>query len=152
MEITESVLVEATTSTTSRLRGVKGLGVRLALDDFGTGYSAITALHRLPIHTVKIDRSFVRDMIDNHSDAAIVRSIVLISRNLDLHVVAEGVETLGQADILRGLGCQGAQGYLYAPALDSKKFDAWLARQLRDSTGGSWRDLPNNGMTSRADG
>lgn len=152
LEITESIALRPDDSAAVTLASLRDRGIRLAFDDFGTGYASLSMLQRFPIDRVKIDRSFVRDMIDNHSDAAIVRSIVLISRNLDLHVVAEGVETLGQADILRGLGCQGAQGYLYAPALDSKKFDAWLARQLRDSTGGSWRDLPNNGMTSRADG
>ncbi|MEG3192683.1 putative bifunctional diguanylate cyclase/phosphodiesterase [Lysobacter sp. D1-1-M9] len=157
LEITESIALRPDDSAAVTLASLRDRGIRLAFDDFGTGYASLSMLQRFPIDRVKIDRSFVRDMLDNHSDAAIVRSIVLISRNLDLHVVAEGVETLGQADILRGLGCQGAQGYLYAPALDSKSFDAWLARQLRDSGGGPWRhlsgsDLPDNGMTSRADG
>jgi EAL domain-containing protein (putative c-di-GMP-specific phosphodiesterase class I) len=88
-------------------------------------------LQRFRIDRVKIDRSFVRDMLANHGDAAIVRSIMLISRNLELEVIAEGVENLDQAELLHTLGCHGAQGFLYAPALAAPAFDAWLASEPR---------------------
>lgn len=126
LEITETIALRPDDATARSLAGLRHRGVRLAFDDFGTGYASLSILQRFPIDRVKIDRSFVHDMLANHGDAAIVRSILLISHNLELQVIAEGVESLLQADMLRGLGCQGAQGYLYAPALSPPAFRDWL--------------------------
>ncbi len=129
LEITENIALRPGDLASRSLGNLRSRGVRLAFDDFGTGYASLSMLQRFQIDRVKIDRSFVRDMLANHGDAAIVRSIMLISRNLELQVIAEGVETIDQADVLRNLGCQGAQGFLYAPALASPAFDAWLASE-----------------------
>lgn len=131
LEITENIALRPGDMASRSLADLRARGVRLAFDDFGTGYASLSMLQRFQIDRVKIDRSFVRDMLANHGDAAIVRSIMLISRNLELEVIAEGVENLDQADLLRDLGCQGAQGFLYAPALASHAFDAWLASEPR---------------------
>jgi EAL domain len=88
-------------------------GVTLALDDFGTGYSAITALHRLPIHTVKIDRSFVADVVHEPATAALVQGLLQLGRGMGLQVIAEGIEDLDQADWLLRHGCAMAQGYAF---------------------------------------
>jgi EAL domain-containing protein (putative c-di-GMP-specific phosphodiesterase class I) len=90
------------------------LGVHLSLDDFGTGYSSLTYLCQLPIDTVKVDRSFVSQLGTGSRDASIVEMVVTMARTLQLDVVAEGVETEHQADVLRGWGCRFAQGYLFA--------------------------------------
>ena len=127
LEITENIALRPDDDAARALGQLRQRGVRLAFDDFGTGYASLSMLQRLQIDRVKIDRSFVCDMLGNHGDAAIVRSILLISRNLELEVIAEGVENADQADVLRNLGCQGAQGFLYAPALDPAAFDTWLA-------------------------
>ncbi len=132
LEITESIALRPDDHAALALAALRERGIGLAFDDFGTGFASLSLLQRFPIDRVKIDRSFVRDMLANRDDAAIVRSIVLISRNLDLRVVAEGVEHDDQAQLLRGLGCHGAQGFLYAPALDAAAFDLWLARHFRN--------------------
>ncbi|MFP7722226.1 putative bifunctional diguanylate cyclase/phosphodiesterase [Lysobacter sp. A3-1-A15] len=130
LEITESIALRPDDNAAQALAALRARGIGLAFDDFGTGFASLSLLQRFPIDRVKIDRSFVRDMMANRDDAAIVRSIVLISRNLDLRVVAEGVEHDDQAQLLRGLGCHGAQGFLYAPALEPAAFDRWLAGQF----------------------
>ncbi|MGH8084440.1 MAG: putative bifunctional diguanylate cyclase/phosphodiesterase [Lysobacter sp.] len=131
LEITENIALRPGDLASRSLGTLRERGVRLAFDDFGTGYASLSMLQRFRIDRVKIDRSFVRDMLANHGDAAIVRSIMLISRNLELEVIAEGVENLDQAELLHTLGCQGAQGFLYAPALAASAFDAWLASEPR---------------------
>ncbi|MDQ1709108.1 MAG: hypothetical protein QOG49_493 [Frankiaceae bacterium] len=130
LEITESVLLDATTDSTSRLIGVKGLGVRLALDDFGTGYSSLTYLRRFPVDVVKIDRTFVSGLGTDAADDAIVDSVVGLAQSLGLAAVAEGVETREQAEALQAMGCRFAQGYLYAKPLPADQ----LLAVLRGST------------------
>ena len=113
LEITESTALFAAEATLHSVAVVTDQGVTLALDDFGTGYSAITALHRLPIHTVKIDRSFVADVVTEPSTAALVHGLLQLGRGMGLQVIAEGIEDLDQADWLLRHGCAMAQGYAF---------------------------------------
>lgn len=125
LEITETIALTQDSAGANALATLREQGVNLAFDDFGTGYASLSMLHRFKIDRVKIDRSFVCGMLKNDEDAAIVRWIVMLARALGLRVVAEGVEQYSQADWLRELGCDEAQGYLYAKALDA---NALLAR------------------------
>ena len=112
LEITETTILADPFRVRQVLDGLNGLGLRLAIDDFGTGYSSLAYLKRLPVQTIKIDRSFVMAMCDEANDAAIVRSTIELAQNLGLAVVAEGVETEAAWEALRGHGCTYAQGYL----------------------------------------
>jgi EAL domain-containing protein (putative c-di-GMP-specific phosphodiesterase class I) len=114
LEITESMVMENFDTATDMLTQLRILGVQLAIDDFGTGYSSLSYLHRFPIDTLKIDRSFVTQMTDNSENAEIVRTIVTLARSLDMAVVAEGVETVDQLRQLGELGCDYGQGYLFS--------------------------------------
>jgi diguanylate cyclase (GGDEF)-like protein/PAS domain S-box-containing protein len=118
IEITESVVVENTDVVISILRQFRSLGVNLSMDDFGTGYSSLSYLHQLPISTLKIDRSFVSKITDKADTTEIVRTILLLAKNLHLDVVAEGIETLNQQDILKELNCEYGQGYYFSRPLD----------------------------------
>jgi diguanylate cyclase (GGDEF)-like protein/PAS domain S-box-containing protein len=113
LEITESTALFAAEATLHSVAVVTEAGVTLALDDFGTGYSAITALHRLPIHTVKIDRSFVADVVHEPATAALVQGLLQLGRGMGLQVIAEGIEDLDQADWLLRHGCAMAQGFAF---------------------------------------
>jgi EAL domain-containing protein (putative c-di-GMP-specific phosphodiesterase class I) len=99
----------------------------VSIDDFGTGYSSLALLQRLPVHQIKVDRSFVREMTEHRHDAAIVRSIVHLGRALGVEVVAEGVETDAELEQLRGYGCHTAQGYLISRPVPGPELTAWLA-------------------------
>jgi len=114
LEITESVVMDNIETATGMLRELRELGVQLAIDDFGTGYSSLSYLHRFPIDTLKIDRSFVTRMVDNSENIEIVRTIVMLAQNLGMDVVAEGVETKDQLALLRKLGCENGQGYYFS--------------------------------------
>ena len=137
LEITEIIALNPGDAAAQSLADLRSRGVRLSFDDFGTGYASLSLLQRLPVDRVKIDRSFVRDMLANVGDAAIVKSILLISANLELQVIAEGVENDQQAHLLRGLGCHGAQGFLYAPALAADEFGDWLAMHVAGAETGT---------------
>jgi len=117
LEITESVIMGQTDHTIDTLSKLVGLGVRISIDDFGTGYSSLAYLKRFPVHKVKIDRTFVRDIHEGSEDAAIVEAIIRMAGALDLGVVAEGVETREQLHFLSVLGCNEYQGYYYARPL-----------------------------------
>jgi diguanylate cyclase (GGDEF)-like protein/PAS domain S-box-containing protein len=117
LEITESMVMENIDTAIGMLTQLRALGVELAIDDFGTGYSSLSYLHRFPINTLKIDRSFVSRMLDNNENEEIVRTIVTLARSLEMNVVAEGVETTGQLEQLRSLECDFGQGYLFAKPL-----------------------------------
>lgn len=124
LEITESMLMEDGVGTL--LRELAEQGFRLAIDDFGTGYSSLSYLKRLPIHTVKIDQVFVRDLPGDRDDASIVGAIVAMARRLGLRTVAEGVETWDQARLLHTLGCDVLQGYLFSKPLPLDEFSAYV--------------------------
>ncbi len=126
LEISESIAVSALASQRKVLRGLKSLGLRMSLDDFGQGYSSLKHLRRLPIETVKIDRSFVRRICRDRRDAAIVRAVIQIGHSLELRVVAEGVTRLEEVDFLRAEGCDTAQGFLYGHALPRAEFEERL--------------------------
>ena len=134
LEITESTILADPFRVRQVLAGLNDLGLRLAIDDFGTGYSSLAYLKRLPVHTIKIDRSFVLDMSENASDATIVRSTIDLGRNLGLEVVAEGVETQETWDALRRHGCTLAQGYLISKPLPPDELRALLADRGQQTT------------------
>lgn len=113
LELTESIVVDDVENVILRMQELHEMGVLFSLDDFGIGYSSLSYLKRLPLDEVKIDRSFVRDLVDDSNDAAIVRAILAMSTSLGLRVVAEGVETAAQRDFLLGNGCETYQGYLF---------------------------------------
>lgn len=124
LEITESKLMQAVEHVLPALNRLGEMGIRLAVDDFGTGYSSLAYLHRLPLSTLKIDRSFVREVDAVSSDTAVITSAVIsLGRNLDLEVIAEGVETQSQLDWLAREGCDGYQGFLRSPAIASNLFE-----------------------------
>jgi diguanylate cyclase (GGDEF)-like protein/PAS domain S-box-containing protein len=112
LELTESLLVDDVDAVVEKMTALKALGVHLSLDDFGTGYSSLSMLKALPLDQLKIDQSFVRDLLDDEQDRSIVRAILTLGESLGLRVIAEGVETTEQRDVLLSLGCQYMQGYL----------------------------------------
>ncbi|MEZ5280519.1 MAG: EAL domain-containing protein [Acidimicrobiales bacterium] len=127
LEITESQVVDDLALAADVLRSLSELGIRTSIDDFGTGFSSLTHLRRLPIDEIKIDRSFVGQMSTNEHDAVIVRSIVKLGHDLDLEVVAEGVEDEWTLDSLRRLGCDRAQGYYFQRAVPPEEIPAFVA-------------------------
>jgi diguanylate cyclase (GGDEF)-like protein len=114
LEITESVVMQDAPATVAKLNELKDLGIRLAIDDFGTGYSSLGSLKRFPVDTLKIDRSFVRGLSKDGNDNAIVRAVITVAKTLNMDVTAEGVETDQQRIELKALGCDRAQGFLFA--------------------------------------
>ena len=131
LEITETVLMEEADSPATVLDSLQEHGLSLVLDDFGTGYSSLSRLKRFPLDVLKIDRSFVAGVERNTDDRAIVKATIDMAHALGLTVVAEGVETREQADRLRALGCDRAQGYLYARPQPAEAITDVLASALR---------------------
>jgi diguanylate cyclase (GGDEF)-like protein/PAS domain S-box-containing protein len=127
LELTESMFLHDADEIAEKMRQIKSLGLSFSLDDFGTGYSSLSYLKRLPLDQLKIDQSFVRDVLDDPDDAAIVRTILTLAHSLGLAVVAEGVETRGQRDFLALNGCRQFQGYLFGrPSAELGDFAALL--------------------------
>lgn len=133
LEITESAVMENVETATRMLTELRELGVQLAMDDFGTGYSSLSNLHKFPINTLKIDRSFITHMVENNENAEIVRTISGLAHNLGMDVVAEGVETREQLEILRGLGCQFGQGYFFSKPIDSQGAENFICNSYAPS-------------------
>jgi diguanylate cyclase (GGDEF)-like protein len=134
LEITESIAMSGIDVVERLLAGIRALGVELAIDDFGTGYSSLAYLKRFPVQCLKIDRAFVHDLGVDADSAAIVRAIVALGHGLNMRIVAEGVETGTQLALLRELGCDEGQGYLFARPLDAAAVPALLTRENRTAT------------------
>ncbi len=134
LEITESAIMNDPVEANKLLDELKGLGVTLAIDDFGTGYSSLSYLKNFPVHTLKIDQSFVRDLETDSADAAIVNAIIGLGRHFGMKVVAEGIETEPQHAFLRKSGAQVGQGYLFAKPMPSVAFGRWVLQQSSDMT------------------
>jgi len=131
LELTESVIMDDIQTSSIVLRSLKEMGVRISMDDFGTGYSSLSMLKRLPLDTLKIDQSFVRDITTDADDAAIIDAIISLAHSLRLRVIAEGVETPEQLAFLRDRGCDEVQGYLYSRPMDADAIECWL-REYND--------------------
>jgi EAL domain-containing protein (putative c-di-GMP-specific phosphodiesterase class I) len=126
LELTESLLMHDLDAGVAQLNELQAIGVRTSIDDFGTGYSSLSYLKRLPIDTLKIDRSFVRELPADQDSAAIVRAIIALGHNLRLKVIAEGVEEQAQLDFLRSHHCDEIQGYVFSRPLDVDEFTEFV--------------------------
>ena len=131
IELTESLLVNDVEDTIEKMTQLKQRGVGFSLDDFGTGYSSLSYLKRLPLDQLKIDQSFVRDLLTDPNDAAIARTVITLGHSLGLAVIAEGVETEAQRQFLSTEGCDGYQGYLFSRPLPPAEFSEWLQSHSR---------------------
>jgi diguanylate cyclase (GGDEF)-like protein len=129
IEVTESVMMEPHPNIIANLTVLKALGMHIALDDFGTGFSGLASLSRMPVHKIKIDQSFVQDMSGDATGAAIVRTTIALAKNLALEIIAEGVETEEQRDMLIELGCHNMQGYLYSRPIPPAELAALVSEQ-----------------------
>jgi len=131
LEITERLILDNTIETADILRELDRSGIRLSVDDFGTGYSALSYLKSYPFDTLKIDKSFIQDVMKEQDDASLVRAIITMAHSLGLRVIAEGVEEEAQTHFLEKEGCDFAQGYFYSRPMPEPDFEAWLASNHR---------------------
>jgi EAL domain-containing protein (putative c-di-GMP-specific phosphodiesterase class I) len=129
LELTEGLLLENIEDTIATMNSLNEIGIKFSLDDFGTGYSSLQYLKRLPLDQLKIDQSFVRDIATDSSDIAIVRTIVAMARSLGIAVIAEGVETEEQRQLLLKNGCSNYQGYLFGKPVPIEQFEALLKQE-----------------------
>ena len=146
LEITESTIMSDPESAAAILGRLRAMGVRISIDDFGTGYSSLSYLQRFPIDTLKIDRSFVQNLVTEQKETEIVRAIVTLAQTLQMDVVAEGVETLVQRDHLQKLGCENGQGYYYSQSMNASMAEEMVAHSLRSEVG--WIDSWKGRITS----
>jgi len=130
VELTESLLVENTEQAMEVMGRLKAIGVAISIDDFGTGYSSLGYLKRFPIDSLKIDRSFVRDLANSRKDAAIVEAIAALAQNLGIGLVAEGVEEAHQAEFLRARRCTELQGYLFGRPMPAQAIAEFVQRPV----------------------
>lgn len=131
LELTESILIRDSENVLSSVKQLKHMGIKLSIDDFGTGYSSLSYLKRFEVDKLKIDQTFVRDLVDNAEDAAIVRAIVQMAHSLGLRTIAEGVETLRVLDVLRGYGCDEVQGFHCGRPMPADAFMEFIAGRGR---------------------
>jgi EAL domain-containing protein (putative c-di-GMP-specific phosphodiesterase class I) len=129
LEVTESLLMRDLQQAIDKMRELKAMGISLSIDDFGTGYSSLAALKSFPISSLKIDKSFVRDLDVSSDDQAIARAIISLSHQLQLRVIAEGVETVQQRSFLQESGCDDMQGYLFSRPVAPELIRAMLEAQ-----------------------
>jgi EAL domain-containing protein (putative c-di-GMP-specific phosphodiesterase class I) len=134
LEITESMLAHNIDEIIAKMKELRGWGLRFSLDDFGVEYSSLAYLKRLPLDQLKIDRMFVRDILEDATSRAIARSVVSFSRAMGVQVIAEGVETLEQRHLLEEMGCRTFQGYLFSRPLPLDRLHAFLPGFARAST------------------
>jgi EAL domain-containing protein (putative c-di-GMP-specific phosphodiesterase class I) len=132
--MTESPMMSARREALDEIEALQRLGVRLAIDDFGTGHSSLARLGSLPVHTIKIDRSFVSGLPDDRTARTLVTAILHLADGFGLEVIAEGVETESQRDYLRELGCRYAQGYLFSPPVEGSAITTRWRRCTSTST------------------
>jgi len=132
LEVTESLAAQDETAR-ARLRELKSLGIRIALDDFGTGYSSLACLHQLPVDIVEIDRSFVSHAESSEYHRVLIEATIRVAQSLGMDTVAEGIETEGQAALMRRLQCARGQGFLYSKPLAAAELPRWLAEQAGDA-------------------
>ena len=142
LEVTESLLVGDARAACAQLGELRSWGVTVALDDFGTGYSSMATLRQLPIDVMKIDRAFVTDLAHDDSAMAVASAIVAMARALNLHLVAEGIETPAQAAILRDMGCDELQGFFYSRPLPPEAFHLLPRHLVPEATPSQWAGLP----------
>jgi EAL domain-containing protein (putative c-di-GMP-specific phosphodiesterase class I) len=131
VEVTESLLMRDLNQAVERMRGLKDMGVSLSIDDFGTGYSSLSALKSFPISTLKIDKSFVRDLAHSLDDQAIALAVISLGHRLQLRVIAEGVETEEQREFLVANDCDEMQGYLFSPPVPAERITEMLLAQVQ---------------------
>ena len=129
VEITEGLLLDTSSSVADQLLDFHDAGIQVSLDDFGTGYSSLSYLQRFDIDFVKIDQSFVRHLIADSTDLALCQAIIAMAHALGMKVIAEGVETKQQRDLLAAAGCDYAQGYLFSRPIAATDFEAFMAVQ-----------------------
>ena len=126
LEVTEGKIMHNPEKAIVVLNQISDIGIELAIDDFGTGYSSLSYIKKLPIHKLKIDQSFIRDLPDDAEDSAITKAVISLAQNLNLNVIAEGVETVQQRDFLLKNGCNHIQGYFYSKPIDVSKIEIIL--------------------------
>jgi len=146
LELTESLLMETPETARATLLKLKGLGITIAIDDFGSGYSSLSYLRHFPIDRLKIDQTFIRDLSISADDAAIARAIIALGHNMNLRVVAEGVETAEQLAFLRDNGCDVVQGYLCSEPVSADDCLALMVRQAAGSVTSSFAGMSKPGL------
>uniref|UniRef100_A0ACD5H2N1 Bifunctional diguanylate cyclase/phosphodiesterase n=1 Tax=Desertifilum tharense IPPAS B-1220 TaxID=1781255 RepID=A0ACD5H2N1_9CYAN len=129
LEVTESLMMDNVQQSILKLQQFREMGIKLALDDFGTGYSSLNYLRSFPIDTLKIDRSFIRDVVSNAHNAAVTNAIITLAKSLRLNITAEGVETAEQCEYIKAQGCHEIQGYYFSPPLPKEAMTELLAKQ-----------------------
>jgi diguanylate cyclase (GGDEF)-like protein len=142
IEVTESVLADNVPATTAKLRALRAIGIKTAIDDFGTGYCSLSYLKQFPIHGIKIDRTFIKDIETGSNDAAIANAIIALGHSLSMEVVAEGVETESQLTFLKGQGCDIVQGFFYSEPLPANALTTWLRENAQTNV----RYMPTSGL------
>jgi len=136
LEVTESGLMENIETGRHILTELQRLGVQAAIDDFGTGFSSLAYIRNLPVSLLKIDRSFIRGIVENSKDATIVDTIIHLAKSLDIEVLAEGVETESQVALLSQMDCDYAQGFYFSRSLEAEKLQQWLEEYNRTACNG----------------
>jgi diguanylate cyclase (GGDEF)-like protein len=152
LELTEGMLIESIEETIATMGALNEVGVQLSLDDFGTGFSSLQYLKRLPLDQLKIDQSFVRDITTNKDDMAIVHTIIVMAQSLDMQVIAEGVETIEQRQLLLDRGCIHYQGYLFGKPMPIEQFEALLGQTCRNGRNSTDMDVLREDHHGRSSG